>query len=95
VLLSDYFFFSVLNETPSRIATLRAKQSILSLCREVDCFASLAMTRMGRGALDTPHVWDIACCSGGTKSFSGRRSGFRNASHAHVKGLFEVQIDND
>jgi hypothetical protein len=26
----------------------------------MDCFAALAMTRMGRGASDTPHVWDIA-----------------------------------
>ena len=33
-----------------------AKQSSLSLCRVVDCFAALAMTRIGRDALDTPHV---------------------------------------
>ena len=32
-----------------------AKQSILSLCRNVDCFAPLAMTWMGRSVLDTPH----------------------------------------
>jgi len=60
-----------------RVIASAAKQSILSLCREVDCFASLAMTWMGRGALDTPHVWDIACSSGGTKSSGRRRSGFR------------------
>jgi hypothetical protein len=30
-----------------------AKQSSLSLCRDVDCFASLAMIWIGRGVLDT------------------------------------------
>ena len=30
------------------------KQSIYPLCREVDCFASLAMTRKGHGVLDPP-----------------------------------------
>jgi hypothetical protein len=33
-----------------------AKQSILSLCRNVDCFAPLAMTWIGRSVLDTPHA---------------------------------------
>ena len=36
-----------------------AKQSTLFLCGEMDCFASLAMTWMGRRMLDTPHVWDM------------------------------------
>jgi hypothetical protein len=33
-----------------------AKQSILSLCRNVDCFAPLAMTWIGRSVLDAPHA---------------------------------------
>jgi hypothetical protein len=31
-----------------------AKQSILSLCRDMDCFAALAMTGMARIAPETP-----------------------------------------
>ena len=65
-----------------------AKQSSLSLCREVDCFAALAMTRIGRGALDTPHVWDIASCSSRTKSSSGRRSGFRRPQSRPCENAF-------
>ena len=59
-------------ETVSTVIASAAKQSILSLCREVDCFAVLAMTGMGRGAIHTPACVDIACRSGGAKSFSGR-----------------------
>src|SRR5439155_9652938 len=33
-----------------------AKQSILSLCRNVDCFAPLAMTWMGRNVVNPPHA---------------------------------------
>ena len=65
-----------------------AKQSSLSLCREVDCFAALAMTRIGRGPLDTPHVWDIASCSSRTKSSSGRRSGFRRRQSRPCESAF-------
>jgi hypothetical protein len=53
----------------------RSEAIHLSASRDMDCFAALAMTRIGRGASDTPHVWDIARCSGRTKSSSG--GGFR------------------
>ena len=80
---------------PSTVIASAAKQSILSLCREVDCFASLAMTRIGRGVPDTPHLWDMTRRSGRAKSSSRQRRDFADVGHAHVKGRFPVQIDND
>jgi hypothetical protein len=35
-----------------RVIASAAKQSILSLCCDMDCFAALAMTRIARSALD-------------------------------------------
>ena len=39
------------------LGSVATKQSVLSSCREVDCFASLAMTQTGRSRLDTPRSW--------------------------------------
>jgi hypothetical protein len=64
-------------------------------CGDVDCFAALAMTRIGRGAPDTPYAWDIARRSGRTKSSSQGDQDFTDATHAHVKWRSRVQIDND
>jgi hypothetical protein len=74
-----------------------AKQSILSLCREMDCFASLAMTGMGRGVTDTPACvgYDDPLAKRKTLKAGSAIGGFTDASHAHVKGRFRVQIDND
>src|SRR6266516_7020986 len=69
-----------------------AKQSILSLCRNVDCFASLAMTWIGRSVLDTPHAEEMTVCGCyRTRSLPLRRHrnpGTVAAAHQHaVLGL--------
>jgi hypothetical protein len=99
----------VLDTPPSRGKTIscsgryppviasEAKQSILSLCREVDCFASLATTRISRGVPDTPAsvAYDAPLAPRKIRQTWQRDQGFTDASHAHVKGCFPVQIDND
>jgi hypothetical protein len=80
---------------PAIIAS-EAKQSILSLYREADCFASLAMTWIGRRMLDTPHLWGMARLWRGARSSEpAARSGFTGLGHAHVKPAFSIRIDND
>ena len=39
------------------LGSVATKQSVLSSCREVDCFASLEMPQTGRSTLDTPRSW--------------------------------------
>ncbi len=46
-----------------------AKQSIVTSCGRMDCFASLAMTRKGRSVLDPRLRWDDS---------GGRRRTFHN-----------------
>jgi len=68
-----------------------AKQSILSLCREVDCFALLAMTGMGRGAIHTPACVGYRALSGRHKILQRAVIGISpTASHAHVKARFDT-----
>ncbi len=74
-----------------------AKQSIFPHETKTDCFAALAMTWKGRSASNTPTY------TGYEDSLASRKigqawqhdRGFTNASHAHVKGHFRAQIDND
>jgi hypothetical protein len=67
--------------------------------REVtmDCFASLAMTRISRGVPDTPAsvAYDTPLEPRKIRQAWPRDRGFADASHAHVKGRFPFQIDND
>src|SRR3979411_2400912 len=48
-------------ERVSSVIASEAKQSIAQQQGRVDCFASLAMTRIGRSVLDTPHAWRERC----------------------------------
>jgi len=64
--------------------------------REVtmDCFASLAMTWMGRGP-DTPACVGYDAPLATRKILKAARSGFTDAGHAHVKDRSSVDIDYD
>jgi hypothetical protein len=76
----------------ARPMTGSAKQSILSLCREVDCFASLAMTGMGRGVPDNPACVGYDDPLATRKILKARQQelDFTDASHGHVKGRFRA-----
>jgi hypothetical protein len=83
-------------ETVSTVIASEAKQSISRLAET--WIASLRSQRrgMGRGVLDTPHVWGRARRWRGARSFEPvAQTGLTDASHAQVKGRFRVQIDND
>jgi hypothetical protein len=56
---------------------------------------ALAMTRMGRSTLDTRMCGISRAVRAAQNPSAGHDRDFANASHAHVKGPFRVQIDND
>src|SRR5438105_15176218 len=64
VLVADYFFFSVLNETPNRIATLRMRSGVRFMIRaasskDFDALASSITRRSCAKDQDLPAIGEV------------------------------------
>ena len=77
--------------TPS----LRAQRSNPSVLRRHGLLRFARNDAEGRSAPDTPHVWDMTTVGATQNPQAGSAIGVPDVGHAHVKGRFRVQIDND